>query len=562
MRKNVFTYIVGGKAGEGVKKAGSVAVHIFSTMKRQSFEMDDYQSLIRGGHNFSVVSTCPQEITSHYMKADLVVAHDERSFTIHETHLKEHGIMVYNSDEVDTEKELGIGIPMTSTAKEYPNPSLRLGVGSVAVLAAGIGLSINNLKDVITKEYPDPENNSAYAQTIYEYAEPEIGSTFKLKQGTKMNPSLTGNEAVALGATAAGLDMYYAYPMTPSTSILHFFARHKELGVVAIHPENEIGVANMAVGSAFAGAKSMVGSSGGGIALMEETFSLAGMTETPVLFVLSSRSGPSTGVPTYTEQADLNFALHQGHGDFPRIVAAPGTIAEAFYTATDMMRLVWQFQTPGILMLDKHISESSHTVDIDPEKAVSAECVMHDNGEYKRYTITDTGISPLLFPPREELIKWNSYEHDERGITTDKADKIVLMHDKRAQKGKTIVDHIKGMHTVNVYKSGDIHKDTNTDTNKDTPVIYTFGSSTMSVLEALRAGDINATVVQPVYLEPFPIWEFVDMPAGIVIEQNVSGQFRTLLQEKTGITCDLINQYNGRPFDPYVLANEIQEVIP
>lgn len=551
MRKNVFTYIVGGKAGEGVKKAGSVAVHIFSTMKRQSFEMDDYQSLIRGGHNFSVVSTAPDEITSHYMKADLIVAHDERSYKKHKSHLKKNGIMVYNSNEVDKEKienDIGIGIPMTSEAKKYPSPNLRLGVASVTVLAASIGFSVDNLKNIIKKEYPDPENNIAYAKTIYKHAEPEIGSTFNLEHGAKKNPSLTGNEAVALGAAAAGLDIYFAYPMTPSTSILHFLARHKELGVVAIHPENEIGVANMAVGAVYAGAKSMVGSSGGGIALMEETFSLAGMAEAPVLFVLSSRSGPSTGVPTYTEQSDLNFALHQGHGDFPKIVAAPGTIAEAFYIAADLMKLVWQFQTPGILMLDKHISESTHTADIEPEKAAWAEPAMHESGEYKRYTITDPGISPLLFPPSNELIKWNSYEHDERGITTDKADEIVAMHDKRKRKGKIIVDHIKNMNTVNVYGSGD-----NT--------IYTFGSSTMSVLEALKVGKIKATVVQPVYLKPFPVWEFADSPDGIVVEQNVSGQFRTLLQEKTGITCDLINQYDGRPFDPQVLASKIQEVI-
>ncbi len=181
---------------------------------------------------------------------------------------------------------------------------------------------------------------------------------------------------------------------------------------------------------------------------------------------------------------------------------------------------------------------------------------MHESGEYKRYFITDNGISPLLFPPSKKLIKWNSYEHDERGITTDKADKIVAMHDKRTRKEKTILDHIRSMHTVNVYGSGDKN------TNNDTTTIYTFGSSTMSVLEAIRAGNIKATVIQPIYLKPFPVWEFADMPAGIVVEQNASGQFASLLKDKTGIECDLINQYNGRPFDPQVLAEKIQEVIP
>lgn len=567
MRKDVFTYIVGGKAGEGVKKAGSVALNLFAGMGRAAFEMDDYPSLIKGGHNFSVVSTSPGEITSHYLNADLVVVHDERSYSVHESHLKENGIIVFNADEMErkgkgkgekkeaNEKEKPeeikrIGIPMTSHAKKYPPHDIRLGVGSVAVLAAAIGVNREELKQLIQKEYPrDIEKNIGYAVDIYELIQPELGGTFDLEPGVHTNVGISGNQAVALGAVAAGLDVYFAYPMTPSTSILHFLARyHQNLGVVAVHPENEIAVANMAIGAAFAGAKTMVGSSGGGIALMEEAYSLAGMSEAPVLFVISSRSGPSTGVPTYTEQADLRFALNQGHGDIPRIVAAPGSITEAFYRAAEMLGLLWQFQTPGTLLLDRHLSESSHTVDIQPEKAAWAQPVMHKNDAYNRYKITENGVSPLLFPPSKELIKWNSYEHDELGITTDNAEKIVNMHDKRKRKLNTIIEHLKTLHTVNVYKNG-------------SSVIFTYGSTTMSVLEALRAGDITATVVQPVYLEPFPVWEFESFSTGVVVEQSSTGQFATLLKEKAGIQSDIISQYDGRPFDPDTLARRLKEVL-
>jgi 2-oxoglutarate ferredoxin oxidoreductase subunit alpha len=169
---------------------------------------------------------------------------------------------------------------------------------------------------------------------------------------------MTGNEAIALGAAAGGLDLYFAYPMTPSTSILHYLAKHAgELGVVVVHPENELAVAQMATGATFAGARVMVASSGGGFSLMQETFSLAGMSEAPVLFVLGSRPGPSTGVPTYTEQGDLKYSIYQGHGEFPRIVSSPGTIEEAFYLASEMLELVWKFQTPGILLTEKHMEE-------------------------------------------------------------------------------------------------------------------------------------------------------------------------------------------------------------
>ncbi len=550
MKKDVFTYIVAGKAGEGVKKAGSVAAHLFADMKRAVFEMDDYQSLIKGGHNFSVVSTAPAEISNHYIEADLVVAHDARSYTIHREHIKEHGLLIVNSDEVENTE--GIGIPMTTEAKKYPPADLRLGVGSVAVLAAAIGFDERTLEQLIRKEYPkDVEKNVEYARTIHALIPSEVRGTFTINLGDKKRPLLTGNEAAALGAVVAGLDIYIAYPMTPSSSILHFLAAlDRDLGIVTIHPENEIAVANMAIGAAFAGAKTMVGSSGGGMALMEEAFSLAGMTETPVLFVLSSRSGPSTGVPTYTEQADLRFALNQGHGDFLRIVAAPGSIEETFYCTAELLKLVWRFQTPGILLLDKHISESSMTVDVQPEKCAWALPVLHTSGEYKRYSNTDEGVSPLLFPPSEELIKWNSYEHDELGITTDEADSIVQMHDKRRRKSDAAVEYLKKLQTVNTYGEGD-------------PVIFTYGSSTMGVLEALRASSIKARVVQPVYLEPFPVWELTQYQGTTVIavEQNSTGQFAALLKEKAGIESRCIRKYDGRPFDPEDLAAVLEEVL-
>jgi 2-oxoglutarate ferredoxin oxidoreductase subunit alpha len=346
------------------------------------------------------------------------------------------------------------------------------------------------------------------------------------------------------------LDIYFAYPMTPSSSVLHYLAAHdRELGVVAVHPENEIAVINMAVGATFAGARAMVGSSGGGFALMEEAFSLAGMVESPVLCYLGSRPGPSTGVPTYTSQGDLNFALYQGHGEFPRIVASPGSMEEAFYLAAEMLNLLWRFQTPGILLTEKHLAESRMTVDVDLNKVKWPEPVMHSGGDYKRYLDTEDGVSPLLLPPSKELIKWNSYEHDELGITTEDPDMIARMQEKRQKKQKAIIEHLKTIHTVNVF--GD----------KGTK-IFTYGSTTLSVMEALKAGGIEATVVQPIYLEPLPVWELKKYKEGevIVVEQSCSAQFASLLEEKAGIEAKaIIKKYDGRPFDPVELVNKLRE---
>lgn len=284
---------------------------------------------------------------------------------------------------------------------------------------------------------------------------------------------MTGNEAIALGAIAGGLDLYFAYPMTPSTSILHFYATHgKRFGVTAMQPENEIAVANMAIGATFAGARVMVATSGGGFDLMQEAFSLAGMVEAPVLFYLGQRPGPSTGVPTYTEQGELRYALNPGHGEFPRIVASPGSVEEAFSLTAELLGLVWRFQTPGILLTEKHLAETTMSVTLDPEKTKWADPLLHSSGEFKRYRDTPDGISPLLFPPSSSIIKWSSYEHDEQGFTTEKPEEIARMHEKRRKKLHSLIQYLKTIRTVNVFGTGE-------------PFIFTFGSTTMSVLESL-----------------------------------------------------------------------------
>ena len=549
---DVFTYIVGGKAGEGVKKAGAAAANLFSQMGRKTFKMDDYQSLIRGGHNFSAVSSSKEEVYSHYMRADMIVNLDDRSYDLHKEHLKDDGLIIYN--ENDTEDGKGIGLPIEDVASDYSKSDLIKGVAGISVLASVLGLEKNELKELIEKEYPKGvKDNLSFSEEIYELAEEKIDKKFDLDEGKDVSPIFSGNEALSLGAASAGLDMYVGYPMTPASSILHFFAGHKEdLQIMPVHPENEISVANIAVGATMPGARVMVGSSGGGLALMEETISLAGMSESPVLFVLASRPGPSTGVPTYTEQGDLNFALNQGHGEFPLVVASPGSIEEAFYLAGEMLDIIWDYQTPGIFLTEKHLSESSMNIDVDPSEVGWAEPKKFEgDGEYKRYKKTDDGVSPLKFPPSEDVIKWNSYENDERGITTEDPEKVENMHDKRRKKNEELIMDMKDRDTVNQF--GD-----------NGPVIFTYGSTTMSVREALKVGDIDAKIVQPKYLKPFPFWEledFIDENV-IVVEQSSTGQFASLLREKSNIVPEtVIRRYDGRAFEPIKLAEKIKEAI-
>ncbi|MFO8018389.1 MAG: 2-oxoacid:acceptor oxidoreductase subunit alpha [Promethearchaeia archaeon] len=545
--------MVGGKAGEGVKKSGLLAAKLFSNVGRYVFQRDDYMSLIQGGHNYSVVTTANRQVNSQYGKAEIIVNSDERSYKKHKDKLTEDGILVYNSDvQEDVE---GFGVPFSSKAKDYEAVKLMYGVGAFAVLTAALGQSKETLKEIIKEDLPEKtwENNIEYTAEIYDIVNSEIGGKFELEEGTQKEPILTGNESLSLGAIAGGLDCYYAYPMTPASSILHFLADHKKkFNISVVQPENEISVINMAIGSSFSGAKTMVASSGGGFALMNEGYSLAGMSEAPLVIVLTSRPAPASGVPTYTEQGDLQYALNAGHGDFLRIVASPGSISEAFYLTAELLDLTCQFQSPAILLTSKHLSESHMTVDLDLEKAKWAKSKLYTgNSEYKRYLDTDDGISPLKFPPSEQLIKWNSYEHNELGITTEDPEMTTKMHDKRYRKRETLIDHMKDMKTVNIY--GD-----------SGPVIFTWGSTTMSVLEALQYGDIKATVVQPIYLRPFPVWDvkrYEGEPV-VTVELNKWGQFTEFLKGKTQIQVKkLVNQYNARPFDPINLSEKLKEVI-
>lgn len=552
MKKEVFTYMIGGKAGQGIKKAGSVATNLFASMKRNVFHMMDYPSLIRGGHNFSVVSSSTSPIHSHYMNADLLINLDHRSYLQHKKHLNKNGIIIVNSDENNGKH---INIDITGESKKYSYSDLIKGVAGIAILSAYLDLDKKILNDIIEKEYGKRnEDNKNFAHAIYDQAYKKIKKKIKLKKGQKKKTVLSGNKTIGLGAAAAGLDLYFAYPMTPSTSILHLYAKNKELGVISVQPESEIAVANMAIGASFTGAKSMVGTSGGGFCLMQEAFSLAGMTEAPVLFYLGQRPGPSTGVPTYTEQGELLHSLYPGQGEFPRIVASPGTIEESFYLTSELLDLIWRFQTPGILLTEKHLAESDVNININLNKVKWAQSKLSKSETYHRYKNTKTGVSPLHFPPSNKTINWNSYEHDENGVTTEDSEIITKMHVKRLNKLHTLVNYLKkNVKTVNVYGKGSLH-------------IFTFGSTTMSVLEAIDYAEIknDVTVVQPIYVQPFPSWELnkYENKKSIVIEQNSTGQLKQLLKEKSGIEPELsIRQFNGRPFDPIKLGNKLKKVV-
>jgi 2-oxoglutarate ferredoxin oxidoreductase subunit alpha len=558
-----YTVLVGGKAGEGVKKAAQVITQTCLRMGRYVFQSDDYQSLIKGGHNFSVVSTASEPVYSTYCQADLIICFDERSFQLHNSKLKPGGLIVYNSDE--SSSDTGIGIPFNQWVKEIYGAKANPSVAAFAIFAARTGQTEAHMTETISKAYKSSDDkNAVFSSRIYHYVADRLNHTHPLSSGAYLGKLYSGNQLIILGAWAAGMDFYYGYPMTPASSLMHYAAGLQEkLGIYTIHAESELAAINMAIGSTFAGCCSAVGSSGGGFALMQEAFSLAGMAEAPLLCILSSRPGPATGVSTYTAQEDLNFALHQGHGEFCRIVASPDSLERAFSLAAELLSLAWKNQLPTLLLTEKHLSESLMNVQTDPRQAAwAAADAPEQEADYQRYAIPDSGngVSPLLFPPSKQSIKWNSHEHLPSGLRTDKAADMMQMKEKRHRKYQQVAEQVKQYQRVSIYGEGDI-------------LIFAYGSTALSIRETMKYLSKPVRLIVPIYLEPFPIdalCEFQGKPA-IVVEYSIEGSFASFLQDKLAIQTrqqkqdrmqsTVIRKYDGRAFDPLELAAIIEELI-
>lgn len=314
----------------------------------------------------------------------------------------------------------------------------------------------------------------------------------------------------------------------------------------------------MALGSAYAGARTMIASSGGGYALMQEAVSLSGMSETPVLIVECQRAGPSTGVPTYTAQSDLELALNSGHGEFPKIVLAPGDPEEAFYRSGEALNLAWKHQVPAVLLSDKHLSESRMTAPVDPSEVDSEESKIADNPseEYKRYEITEDGVSPLAFPGTSGvMVKNTSYEHIGSGYTTEDPEEIVKMQEKRKRKFKGIREDVMNRSPVRVYGDEDARI-----------LVLGWGSTKGAIIEAINLLEDPVKFVQPIYLEPFPSEEVSkhrdSADLTIAVENNATAQLAQLIRKEVMKEVDeKVLKYDARPFYPHELAESLKEVL-
>jgi 2-oxoglutarate ferredoxin oxidoreductase subunit alpha len=548
---------VAGANGEGIDTTGILLAKILAENGLYTFGNRGYQSLVRGGHVWYQVAVDTKKLNTFGGNIDILVAFNEDAVNYHKNLLKSESILIYDpsiiKNKVDNVKCKKVELEMNKLAANLKNPSLMKNTIAIGAVLKILGIEIVTVKQIIQKIFRD-KGEEVINENIkaIESGYNAVNKVFSFRGG-KRKIVLDGNTATALGAVAAGLDFYAAYPMTPSSGILHFLAQNQEkLNVFVKQLEDEIAVANATVGAAYAGARAMCGTSGGGLSLMAEATSFAGMAEIGVVFVDSQRTGPSTGLPTKTDQSDLNFVLGIGQGDWPRIIIAPTSVEECFYAAANALNLAAKYQTPVFILLDQYISERLEAVDsFDFEKIKIVEPkIAKDPKDFKRYLVTEDGISPLAFPgmPGFEHTA-SSYEHDEFGNSV--ADLYGgLPYSIKNRKEQ----HEKRMKKLETAKKDELIKLPELIGEENAEITFIcWGSTRGAVAEAvekLKEKGINANAYAFEYLWPLKdeIKKLLKNKKLIDVEENITAQFAKLLKREFGIKFKgYILHYTGEP---------------
>ncbi len=541
--------LIGGEAGQGTSRTSTLLGKILSGMGYYVFNYRDYPSLIRGGHNFNVLKISDKPVYSHENSYDVIVALDQKTIDKHERGLNKGGF-VLASKELKSKRLVGVDIK--SMLKKLGVPPIFGNNILLGALFKTLGLPLPDLLKSLKEEFPKKADAIEKAVKEGHSAVKEKMKLSKPKQGKKY--FLTGNEAVSAGAISAGLDIYLGYPMTPATPVLHFLAsKQLKHNITVVQPENEIAVVNASLGANYAGAMSMVGTSGGGFALMVEALSLQGMSEVPLVVYLASRPAPSTGVPTYTGQGDLKFAVNAGHGEFPRVVVAPGDAKESFYRTMEALYLAYKYRVLSIILADKHLGESNYTFDSFDAPSVKPErSIIKPSANYKSYAITNTGVSPRAVPGEGPFVLASSYEHDDYGHTIEGPEWTVKMNDKRLKKKKYLGQEVSKLQPISVYGNGK-------------NLIVSWGSTKGAIIDALNELK-DFRFMQISYIVPFPaakVKKEIEKSKDVVlVENNATGLLGQIITEQTGHFIDKkLLKYDARPFTCRDVVDGIKRVV-
>ena len=554
--------VIGGAAGQGVHTITGLLAKILVRQGCQVLFVQDYQSRIRGGHLFNRIRVSDQPLISSREGIDLLVALNQETVLLHRDELASDGVIIYDSSAAG-ELPAGVSTLALNAGDLLPEKKaaeVAINAGASGAILGLLKLPLEPLLALFKETFEDkgPEvvewNRLAATQGHRQGAAAGNGHSLAgISPPAQPRLLLNGHEAIAVGALAAGLQLICGYPMTPWSSVLNAIGQRAEKwGVVVEQAEDEIAAINLAIGASYAGVRAMTGSSGGGFALMVEALGLAGCSETPLVILESQRPGPSTGLPTRTEQGDLSFLLYAGQGDFPRAVLAPGTPAQGFALMARAFNLADRYQLPVLVITDQYFGDTNFTHEtkdfpaaVEIERAIDTGPI---EGVYERYAVTESGISPRRLPGFGPVVVADSDEHTPDGHLTEDLAVRVTMHDKRLRKLAGLAQELDGITTAGP---------------DDAPLtLACWGSSLGPVAEAVTRLNAQSTPARMVHfseLWPFParaVARSLGRPKRLVmVEMNATGQFNRLLRQETGIGADhLVLKYDGAPLTPeYIL---------
>ncbi len=547
--------VISGAAGQGIQAVEQLLAGIVKDSDLYVFATKEYMSRVRGGNNSTTLRISCKPVYANIDRIDLLLVLNENAIERHRWRIGPSTIVLGEEKFVKGEPN-HVVVEFSKIAESFGN---RIYANSVAtgVLAGIMELDIDALKKNIEEYFAKKGNevinaNVSAALKGYELGR-KLGLKLELKKCEEVRKKnlLNGSLAVALGAVAGGCNFVSSYPMSPSTAVFTELARlAKDRGILVEQAEDEIAAANMVIAAWYAGARGLVTTSGGGFALMCEAISLAGMIETPIVVHLGQRPGPATGLPTRTEQADLNLVLYAGHGEFPRVIYAPGSIEEAYELTAKAFNVADKFQIPVFVLTDQYLLDSYYLVDDLPKMDIERYIVKTD-ANYRRYTVTEDGISPRGIPGYGEgLVRVDSDEHDEFGHITESSSVRKTMVEKRLRKMNKIIQE-----ALHPKLSG----------LKDYEVLVVSWGSTYLIVEEALQSFLNHKIAHLHFSQVYPIHpsakEYFEKAKRIIfIEQNATGQFANLIEQTFHIdTSERILKYDGYAYSVEQVAKAIRE---
>lgn len=567
---DVFSVKIGGQAGQGIKTAGEILSKTAVSLGYETYNYCEYPSLIRGGHNVIQVGISANKIGYALKQANLLVALDQKTIDLHKEEMTERSGVIYDRDSGLDVSALATGcqmipVPLTKLATDTGGGEIVRNSVALGVVVAVLNGPIENLEKVFRENYQElgeevVKQNLVGARAGYDFAKSNfsegMGQILIKREGGVNKILICGNKAVALGAVAAGLQFASIYPMSPISDVLKYLALWQEKsGYIYKQPEDEIAAINMTIGAAWAGARAMTATSGGGFCLMSEGLGLAGMTETPLVIIEGMRPGPATGLPTWSGQGDLRFILQAHQDEFPRIVIAPGDAEETFFATMDAFNLAEKYQTPVVILIDKCIcdnEESFSEFNTSTYQIDRGKLVLDKQENLKRYEITADGISPRSIPGRGNYFVANSDEHDVMGFSSETITDRVNQMDKRMKKLVTCAENDMPVPQVYGPEKADV-------------TIVSWGSNKGTILAAIKNFS-NVNFLHLTWINPFPdkfVAEFLGKAKQIIdIEGNWTGQMAGYIREKTGVEIrEKLLKYDGRPFFPEEIREKITSVL-